>query len=42
MMKAAVDEGNWNEAADQMMDSRWYAQVGKRAERLVDRMRNIG
>ena len=42
MMKDAVDNGDWNEAADQMVDSRWYAQVGKRAERLVDRMRNVG
>ena len=42
MMKAAVDEGKWNDAADQMIDSRWYAQVGARAERLVDRMRNVG
>ena len=42
MMKAAIDEGKWNDAADQMIDSRWYAQVGARAERLVDRMRNVG
>ena len=42
MMKDAVDNGDWNEAANQMVDSRWYAQVGKRAERLVDRMRNVG
>ena len=42
MMKDAVDNGDWSEAADQMVDSRWYAQVGKRAERLVDRMRNVG
>jgi lysozyme len=40
-MKAGVDARDWNEAADQMVDSRWYRQVGARAERLVDRMRNV-
>ena len=41
-MKRGVDSKDWNAAADEMVDSRWYAQVGKRAERLVDRMRNVG
>lgn len=40
-MKAAVDEGDWNRAADEMMDSRWYNQVTNRADRLVERMRNV-
>ena len=40
-MKAGVDSREWNEAADQMVDSRWYRQVGARAERLVERMRNV-
>ena len=40
-MKAGVDTRDWNEAADQMVDSRWYNQVTNRAERLVQRMRNI-
>jgi len=40
-MKAGVDARDWNEAADQMVDSRWYKQVGARAERLVERMRAI-
>ena len=40
-MKAGVDSSDWNEAADQMVDSRWYRQVGARAERLVERMRNV-
>tara|TARA_B100001173_G_C15521928_1_gene351684 strand:+ start:68 stop:511 length:444 start_codon:yes stop_codon:yes gene_type:complete len=40
-MKSGVDERNWDRAADEMVDSRWYAQVGPRAERLVDRMRNV-
>ena len=40
-MKAGVDAKDWDRAADEMVDSRWYAQVGRRAERLVDRMREI-
>tara|TARA_R110002012_G_scaffold591_1_gene2736 strand:+ start:88 stop:534 length:447 start_codon:yes stop_codon:yes gene_type:complete len=40
-MKKAVDARDWNEAALQMQDSRWYHQVPNRAERLVQRMRNI-
>ena len=40
-MKRGVDAKDWNRAADEMVDSRWYAQVGRRAERLVDRMREI-
>ena len=40
-MKRGVDSQNWQEAADQMVDSRWYRQVGARAERLVERMRNV-
>jgi len=38
----ALNEENYNEAANQMMDSKWYNQVGKRSERLVERMRNAG
>ena len=40
-MKAGVDSKDWNLAAEEMVDSRWYAQVGRRAERLVERMREI-
>jgi len=40
-MKAGVDARDWNEAADQMVDSRWYTQVPNRARRLVDRMRAL-
>ena len=40
-MKAGVDARDWNKAADEMVDSRWYRQVTKRADRLVERMRNI-
>jgi lysozyme len=40
-MKAGVDARDWNKAADEMVDSRWYKQVTNRAERLVERMRNV-
>ena len=40
-MKRGVDNRNWNQAADEMVDSRWYNQVTKRADRLVTRMRNV-
>ena len=39
---AALNEENYDEAANQMMDSRWYNQVGNRSVRLVERMRNAG
>ena len=40
-MKRGVDARDWNAAADEMVDSRWYRQVTNRAERLVQRMRAI-
>ena len=40
-MKAGVDARDWNKAADEMVDSRWYRQVTNRAERLVKRMRSL-
>ena len=40
-MKRGVDSKDWDAAADEMVDSRWYRQVGPRAERLVERMRNV-
>jgi len=40
-MKAGVDARDWNKAADEMVDSRWYKQVTNRADRLVQRMRNV-
>lgn len=40
-MKAGVDARDWNKAADEMVDSRWYKQVPNRAERLVQRMRSV-
>ena len=40
-MKKGVDARYWSKAADEMVDSRWYKQVTNRANRLVERMRNI-
>ena len=40
-MKRGVDARDWNAAADEMVDSRWYHQVTSRADRLVERMRII-
>jgi lysozyme len=40
-MKAGVDARDWNRAADEMIDSRWYKQVTNRAQRLVDRIRAL-
>ena len=37
----ALEVGDWQKAADEMEDSVWYTQVGKRAERLVRRMRDV-
>ena len=37
---AELVAADWNKAADEMVDSRWYKQVGARAHRLVERMRN--
>lgn len=38
---ACVGDGDWEGAADEMIDSRWYRQVTNRAERLVQRMRAV-
>lgn len=40
-MKRGVDARDWNAAADEMVDSKWYTQVTNRARRLVDRMRGV-
>jgi len=40
-MKRGVDSRNWNEAANEMVDSAWYRQVTNRADRLVNRMRVV-
>ena len=40
-MKRGVDARDWNDAADEMVDSGWYRQVTNRADRLVNRMRAL-
>ena len=40
-MHRAVEAKDWNTAADEMVDRRWYRQVTNRAKRLVERMRNV-
>ena len=37
---AAMSEGDWDEAADQFMDSRWSEQVGIRAKNLTEMIRS--
>jgi lysozyme len=38
MMLAAIRDGDWEEAAIQMLDSKWARQVGVRARRLAKQM----
>ena len=40
-MNAAIEEGDYSRAANEMVNSRWYNQVRNRASRLVERMRNL-
>ena len=40
-MKRNVDARQWDKAADEMVDSRWFNQVGERSKRLVEKMRNV-
>lgn len=37
-MIAAIEAGDWMEASNQMVDSRWAQQVGLRASRLAEMM----
>lgn len=39
--KKAVDAGDWVTAGIEGRDSKWYRQVGARAERLMVRMENV-
>ena len=41
-MIAAVKEKDFSRAADEMKDSNWYRQVGKRAETLLEMMKMTG
>ena len=36
---AAIESGNWEIAAMEMLDSKWSRQVGERSKRLAQRMR---
>tara|TARA_R100000234_G_scaffold94581_2_gene62819 strand:+ start:245 stop:691 length:447 start_codon:yes stop_codon:yes gene_type:complete len=40
-MRQAIIDGDWFEASVQMQDSKWYKQVPNRANRLIDRMKNV-
>tara|TARA_R100000742_G_C4265808_1_gene83876 strand:- start:371 stop:814 length:444 start_codon:yes stop_codon:yes gene_type:complete len=39
--KVALAEHNWENAAIEMEDSRWHKQVTNRANRLIERMKNV-
>jgi len=39
-MITAVNEGNYSKAAEEMVDSKWYRQVKRRGEELVEIMKN--
>ena len=41
-MKRGVDARDLETAADEMVDSRWYTQVQRRADRIVVIMRSLG
>ena len=40
-MRKAIDNEDWSTAAVEGRDSRWYRQVGNRAERLMTRLENV-
>lgn len=40
-VRAAVERHDWAAAADAMVDSQWYQQVGLRSQRLVAQMRAV-
>ena len=40
-MKRGVDARDWNQAAEEMVDSAWYRQVTNRADRLVESIRAL-
>lgn len=42
LMLAALEGGDWAEAAKQMLDSKWALQVGPRAQELAQRVAGIG
>lgn len=40
-MNSAIEAGDWETAAVEGRDSRWYSQVGARAERLMSRLESV-
>jgi lysozyme len=38
-MWLAIEQGDYNAAAEEMLDSKWARQVGQRAQRLAETMR---
>ena len=40
-MNSAIEAGDWKTAAVEGRDSRWYDQVGARAERLMSRLETV-
>ena len=40
-MKAAVERRDWEAASDEMKNSDWFTQVGRRGVDLVTRMKNV-
>ena len=38
-MRAAMREGDWDRAADEMFDSKWRTQVGRRSETIIGMVR---
>ena len=40
-MKAAVERRDWEAASDEMKNSEWFTQVGRRGVDLVTRMNNV-
>ena len=39
-MLDAAEKGNWDRAADELMDSKWFSQVGLRGLELVEQLRS--
>ena len=39
--RAAVNEGRWSDAVDEMIDSRWYRQTTARADRMIALVREV-
>ena len=39
--KSALEKSDWETAAKEMVDSKWFRQVGRRARRLVRRMNSV-